>query len=214
MLRALAAEEERWWRLVDGTGWEGPERRWLEWWSEASGKPVRSDVEEVLETTEALWAARSMDSSRVRRFTTASCSFSSCRCKSAAVRGLGCLSGPGPVPTPVLSPELPYAGNGVAAAAAAAACVAVGCDEAAMNALVFEGRILGTGAARGKIGGVRICCDARREVGAVPVTRGDCEVGCGDGGTELRSGAMLIASFDRDSREQPPFNESGPQSNL
>jgi len=41
--------------------------------------------------------------------TTASCSFSNCRCKSAAVKGLGCLKGPGPVPTPVLSPILPPA---------------------------------------------------------------------------------------------------------
>lgn len=69
MLRALAAEEERWWRRVDGTGWEGPERRWLEWWSDASGRPARSEVEEVFETTDAFWAARRRDSSRVRRFT-------------------------------------------------------------------------------------------------------------------------------------------------
>lgn len=69
MLRALAAEEERWWRRVEGTGWEGPERRWLEWWSEASGRPARSDVEEVLETTDAFWAARRRESSRVSRLT-------------------------------------------------------------------------------------------------------------------------------------------------
>lgn len=36
--------------------------------------------------------------------TTASCSFSNCRCRSAAVKGRGCLKGPGPLPTPVLSP--------------------------------------------------------------------------------------------------------------
>lgn len=36
--------------------------------------------------------------------TAASCSFSICECRSAAVNGRGCLSGPGPVPTPVLSP--------------------------------------------------------------------------------------------------------------
>jgi hypothetical protein len=40
----------------------------------------------------------------MRGLTTASCSFSSCRWRSAAVKGRGCLSGPGPVPTPVLSP--------------------------------------------------------------------------------------------------------------
>lgn len=44
-----------------------------------------------------------------RELTTASCSFSSCRCRSAAVRGRGCLKGPGPVPTPVLSPVIPPA---------------------------------------------------------------------------------------------------------
>ena len=38
--------------------------------------------------------------------TTASCSFSNCRCKSAAVKGRGCLNGPGPLPTPVLSPAI------------------------------------------------------------------------------------------------------------
>jgi hypothetical protein len=80
-----------------------------------------------LETTEAFWAARSMESSLVNRLTwlflsieskfvqhkkvltTASCSFSNCRCKSAAVNGRGCLRGPGPVPTPVLSPTIPPA---------------------------------------------------------------------------------------------------------
>lgn len=74
----------------------------------------------MFDTTDAFCAARSMESSRVNRLTyvsvrvsntrrfgihtTASCSFSNCKCKSAAVRGLGCLKGPGPVPTPVLSP--------------------------------------------------------------------------------------------------------------
>lgn len=63
-----------------------------------------------------------MESSRVRRLTwlllalirceemrtltTASCSFSNCKCKSAAVKGRGCLNGPGPLPTPVLSPAM------------------------------------------------------------------------------------------------------------
>jgi hypothetical protein len=41
----------------------------LEWWSEASGRPARSDVEEVFETTDAFWAARRRESSRVRRLT-------------------------------------------------------------------------------------------------------------------------------------------------
>jgi hypothetical protein len=86
----------------------------------------------------------------------------------------------------VLSPGLVYAGNAVEA------CAAAGC-EAAINAFVLEGKMLGTGADSGIVGGDTICCDARREVG-VPVTRGDCcEIGRGDGGTELRSGAMVVA---------------------
>lgn len=52
--------------------------------------------------------------------------------------------------------------------------------------------MLGTGGERGMVGGEGICCDARRDEG-VPVTRGDCcEMGRGDGGTELRSGAMVV----------------------
>lgn len=43
---------------------------------------------EVVEATEAEWARRA-ESSRVRRLTTASCSFSSSRCSSAAVMGRG-----------------------------------------------------------------------------------------------------------------------------
>ncbi len=45
-----------------------------------------------------------VEQSKHNILTTASCSFSSCRCKSAAVKGLGCLNGPGPIPTPVLCP--------------------------------------------------------------------------------------------------------------
>lgn len=62
-----------------------------------------------------------------------------------------------------------------------------------MNAFVFEGRMFGTGGESGTVGGDEgICCDARRDEG-VPVTRGDiCEMGRGDGGTELRSGAMVV----------------------
>ena len=48
-LRELRFEEERCRR--EGVGWLGPESRWLELWSEASGRPV--DVEEALDTTEA-----------------------------------------------------------------------------------------------------------------------------------------------------------------
>lgn len=49
-------------------------------------------MEEVVEATEAEWARRA-ESSRVKRFTTASCSFSSSRCISAAVMGRGCRMG-------------------------------------------------------------------------------------------------------------------------
>ena len=68
-----------------------PEIIWFAFWSVGSGRPV--DAEDVVEATEAdCW--RRSDSSRVRRLTTASCSFSNCMCKSAAVRGLGWRSGP------------------------------------------------------------------------------------------------------------------------
>lgn len=49
-------------------------------------------MEEVVEATEAE-CARKAESSRVRRLTTASCSFSSSRCISAAVMGRGCRIG-------------------------------------------------------------------------------------------------------------------------
>ena len=63
-------------------------------------KPV--EVDEAVETVEAV-CCRSSVSSRVSRLTTASCSFSSCIWRSAAVRGRGWRSGPGPGSTPVLS---------------------------------------------------------------------------------------------------------------
>lgn len=67
MLRVLVLDEERWWRRWEGIGCEGPERRWFVLWSAESGRPA--EVEEVLETTDAFCAARSMESSRVKRFT-------------------------------------------------------------------------------------------------------------------------------------------------
>jgi hypothetical protein len=68
MERVLVLEEERWWRRWEGVGCEGPERRWfVAEWSEGSGKPA--EVEEVLDTTDAFWAARSMESSLVNRLT-------------------------------------------------------------------------------------------------------------------------------------------------
>lgn len=67
MLRVLVLEEERWCRRCEGAGWLGPERRWFALWSAESGRPV--EVEEALDATEAFWAARSIVSSRVNRFT-------------------------------------------------------------------------------------------------------------------------------------------------
>lgn len=64
--RMLVFDDVRWWRC-EGTGCVGPERRWFEEWSNPSLRPL--DVEDALETTEALCAARSMESSRVRRLT-------------------------------------------------------------------------------------------------------------------------------------------------
>lgn len=89
MLRALKLEEDRCRR--DGVGWLVPDIIWFAFWSVISGRPV--DAEDVVEATEAdCW--RRSESSRVRRLTTASCSFSSCMCRSAAVRGLGWRRGP------------------------------------------------------------------------------------------------------------------------
>jgi len=134
MLRVEVLDEDRW-CLWEGTGWLGPERRWLALLSDASTNPA--EVEEVLETTEAFWAALSKESSRVNRLTTASCSFSSCRCKSAAVNGRGCLKGPGPNPTPVLSPVTYPVVIG-----AAGILGEVKGGDVALTALWFEGRIL------------------------------------------------------------------------
>jgi hypothetical protein len=67
LLRVLVLDEERWCRRCEGAGWLGPESRWFALTSPVSGKPA--EVDEALETTEAFWAARSMESSRVRRLT-------------------------------------------------------------------------------------------------------------------------------------------------
>jgi len=76
-----------------------------------------------------------------------------------------------------LSPALAvYVGKAVVAA-----CELPGC-EVAMKAVVLEGKMFGSGAARRIAGGDGNCCEALREI--------DCETGRGDGGTELRSGAM------------------------
>ncbi len=66
----LVDEEERLWvpGRMEGDGWDGPEMMWLEFASVGSGKPV-PETEERLDCTEAFWAARRAESSRVRRLT-------------------------------------------------------------------------------------------------------------------------------------------------
>jgi hypothetical protein len=100
--------------------------------------------------------------------TTASCSFSNCRCRSAAVNGLGCRSGPGPVPTPVLSPGCaaveitpPKPGDTI-------------CGPVLFTAFWFEGSTFNAGDESGRGGGA-ICCDALLdlEVGTEVVIRGE-----------------------------------------
>jgi hypothetical protein len=115
--------------------------------------------------------------------TTASCSFSSCRCKSAAVKGLGCLSGPGPAPTPVLSPVIPIA---VLCMTTLAPGATIGCT-CGLTVLWFEGRIFSVGEERGRVGGA-ICCDCLLDVGLE-----DAPKGRGEGGTVLRSGIVLLS---------------------
>ena len=108
VLRVLRLEEERC-RLRDGVGWldDGPKRPLVDRvFAEFAGSALPSvtlvDVEDVLETAEAVCCLRRV-SSRVSRLTMASCSFSICMCRSAAVRGRGCRSGPGPGSVPVSS---------------------------------------------------------------------------------------------------------------
>lgn len=121
------------------------------------------------------------------KHTTASCSFSNCRCKSAAVKGLGCLNGPGPIPTPVLSPAgiVPVADVNILLIGDIKGGVAV-------TALWFEGRILREVVDMGGFG-EDIAWEVRREE-VRDVRRGEAIIswGLGDGGTEFRSGAMTL----------------------
>lgn len=106
-------------------------------------------------------------------------------CRSAAVRGRGCLKGPGPVPTPVLSP-----GSPVAVTLAIIGDVEDARTDGGLTALWFEGRMLNCGEESGRAGGA-ICWEVRLEV--VLETRGDdATMGLGDAGTEFRSGAIVV----------------------
>lgn len=106
--------------------------------------------------------------------TTASCSFSSCRWRSAAVKGRGCRNGPGPGPTPVLSFI-----DGTGKEDAAGRLGDGRLDELeALTVLWFDGRMFSEGDPGA--GGGGICWeDARRD--EVAGKRGE-------SGTELRSG--------------------------
>ena len=97
-LLVLRLDDERCRR--DGVGWLAPSVVLCALKSGASVTPA--EVEDVVEATEAVCCRNSVNS-RVKRLTTASCSFSNCIWRSAAVSGLGCRRGPGPGSTPVLS---------------------------------------------------------------------------------------------------------------
>lgn len=109
--------------------------------------------------------------------TTASCSFSSCVWISAAVRGRGWRTGPGPGPTLVLS--LPARlDDEIMVADEICGEGREGGLPVLLTVLWFEGRMSRVEEELG-IGGGGICSkDARR--------------GWGDGGTELRSGIVKL----------------------
>lgn len=203
-LRVLVFDGLRWWRL-EGMAYPGPDMRWV---SSCSVPEALAEVEDAFDATEALCCARRWESSRLRRFTCsivtnllpnrppprriptlASCSFSICMCKSAAVSGWGCLNGPGPGPTP----DSACGGCMVGSAAGPGCRCGDGSGGAAANAplltaLWFEGRMLRDG--DDGTGGGGICCDeGRRESASTS----------GDGGTLLRSG---IFSWGFDSADE------------
>lgn len=104
-----------------------------------------------------------------------------------AVNGRGCLNGPGPVPTPVLSPCSP--GPDIIVVGKLPWDDDINGWAELITVDWLDGKILRAGDVRGGTGG-GICCEVLREEG-IEVTRGD-EIGRGDGGTELRSGAMIL----------------------
>ena len=121
--------------------------------------------------------ARRLLSSRVSLFTTASCSFSSSRCSSAAVRGRGCRMGACAASAPL---ERPGERGGKA-------CMWEACEAGSVP----------PGDASGRGGGLMWwTCEARRDAGVdgwrVLLWEGALvRPGRGDTGTEFRSGAMV-----------------------
>ena len=110
--------------------------------------------------------------------TTASCSFSSSRCRSAAVMGRGCRMGPGPE----ISPEASF--DGIPAMLPEGWNCGEGREDegpAWLTMLWFEGRIFSDGELG--TGGGGICCDDARRART-----------WGDAGTVLRSGMLVILS--------------------
>ena len=183
VLRVLRLEEERC-RLREGVGWldEGPRRPVVDrvFAELLAGSALPSvmlvDVEEVLETAEAVCCLKRV-SSRVSRLTMASCSFSICMCRSAAVRGRGCRNGPGPGSVPVSS------------------CRTGGWkkadDDAADVARVGE---RGGGVEEKRLADGEETREDRRRVsdGRRGLETAVAELRKGDGGRELISGAMVL----------------------
>ena len=131
--------------------------------------------------------------------TTASCSFSSSICSSAAVRGRGCRRGPGPDSTGTspgtddwVCADCSVGGWGVWAADDDADV------ESGFTAFWFDGRMFNDGDNGAGGGGICCCCcccccwvDCRRDAAS----------GRGDGGTELRSGIASRACIGLEIRE-------------
>ena len=145
---------------------------------------------DVVEATDAEWARRA-ESSRVRRLTTASCSFSSSRCISAAVMGRGCLMGTPADSTLVCTyPLAPGLRGGNACPCSDADCAG--------------GTMVPPGEAKGSGGGLMgYICEVRLETDVDVWRDMGPEAGCvldgllvgvgrGDAGTEFRSGAIVV----------------------
>jgi hypothetical protein len=162
----------------EGVGWTDPECD-----VSLGSRRAFEVAEEAVDATEAEWARRA-ESSRVKRFTAASCSFSSSRCISAGVMGRGWRMGTPEASTLGMRPLPLMLGL---SGGKAWACMVFGS--------VPPGEASGSGG-----GDIGYIWDARREAGVefcrelwrdnepegLLVT-----FGRGDAGTELRSGAIV-----------------------